>query len=773
MDKLPSEHDIQYVISGFRVPVSALYLLAVGFISILGQVVILRELNVAFYGIELIYILAMGIWLFWTAIGALIGRRTYTPSVWMLKFLFTVFSVLLPLEVVLIRYIRILFGGIPGAYLPFTRQLCAMTLILLPMGILLGLIFQWSAKLYIEDDQPVKLFHADIPGKNLAMAYAVESIGGLFGGLASTLMLQFGMRNFNIMLLCATAAVLPAFTRDLPKDRPIPKAECLRSLIFFLLMFFFFMGEKPDLCLTRWNHPRLLDSQDSPYSRITVEGQEGQFAVFENGALGFETQSTAAEEFVCLAAIQKEHPGRVFISGSGAGGVLEEILKHKPLKADYAQLNPVMTDMVRKSLPKAYQDALQAPPVRIYHTDPRTFLKHSEETYDIILLEISEPDSGRSNRFYTLEYFRLCEEKLKPGGILAFQLRSSENLWPQFLTYRNTAIWRALTRVFRDAVILPGATNTVLASNAPLSREPATLIERFNRRQISTRLVAPPYINYLYTNDRFFEIPRLLSATNVLPNTDIRPVCYQYSGMVWLSKFFPGMIHWDISSLTNPEHIPYLYIFFFMIALFLCIRGNLKLRRGMLAAVAGFIGMVLETMLILHYQVKSGILFQNIGILLMVFMAGLAAGSPVTVKAVKNPGSFFPKSLKFGNGAISRRWIGKVLLIGFALLHLVFIALLKSGYPSGIFVIALLLFMTGFLVSGLFAFASLLSRYPERENHFRIKDQKAAVSPLYAADLLGGCVGSLLGSLFLIPFLGMEHSAYLMTILSVATLCIV
>ena len=49
------------------------WLLAVGLVTILGQVVLLRELNVAFYGSELIYILAMGMWLLWTAVGAALG----------------------------------------------------------------------------------------------------------------------------------------------------------------------------------------------------------------------------------------------------------------------------------------------------------------------------------------------------------------------------------------------------------------------------------------------------------------------------------------------------------------------------------------------------------------------------------------------------------------------------------------------------------------------------------------------------------------------------
>ncbi len=49
-------------------------LLAVGLISILAQVVLLRELSVAFYGIELIYILAIGVWMLCTAAGAALPR---------------------------------------------------------------------------------------------------------------------------------------------------------------------------------------------------------------------------------------------------------------------------------------------------------------------------------------------------------------------------------------------------------------------------------------------------------------------------------------------------------------------------------------------------------------------------------------------------------------------------------------------------------------------------------------------------------------------------
>jgi hypothetical protein len=137
------------------------YLLAIGFISILGQVVLLRELSVAFYGVELIYTLAMGLWLLAGACGAMISRRILQPSFAGLNLLLLLLSVGLPLNVGFIRCIRQLFAGIPGAYLPLHIQLAAMAASLLPLGLILGLLFQWAAKIYMSTN------------KTLAVAYAI------------------------------------------------------------------------------------------------------------------------------------------------------------------------------------------------------------------------------------------------------------------------------------------------------------------------------------------------------------------------------------------------------------------------------------------------------------------------------------------------------------------------------------------------------------------------------------------------------------------------
>ena len=83
-----------------------------------------------------------------------------------------------------------------------------------------------------------------------------------------------------------------------------------------------------------------------------------------------------------------------------------------------------------------------------------------------------------------------------------------------------------------------------------------------------------------------------------------------------------------------------------------------------------------------------------------------------------------------------------------------FIGLLKTGYPTGILIVGPMMLLTGLFVAGIFAYASLIGTGGQRDR----------VSPLYAADLIGGCLGSLLGSLFMIPFLGLVQSAVILSI---------
>jgi predicted membrane-bound spermidine synthase len=73
---------------------------------------------------------------------------------------------------------------------------------------------------------------------------------------------------------------------------------------------------------------------------------------------------------------------------------------------------------------------------------------------------------------------------------------------------------------------------------------------------------------------------------------------------------------------------------------------------------------------------------------------------------------------------------------------------------------AAILCLCGALVAGLFGYASRMG----------VDDQGAVVSPLYAADLLGGCLGSFLAGLLLLPLLGAGATAAGMALLALAAI---
>jgi hypothetical protein len=307
--------------------------------------------------------------------------------------------------------------------------------------------------------------------------------------------------------------------------------------------------------------------------------------------------------------------------------------------------------------------------------------------------------------------------------VLALRLRSAENLWTPVLARRMASIHRALRDVFPAAVALPGTTNLLFASRAPLERDPAVLGGRLPARDPGTRLVTPAYVRYLYTNDRFAEIERWMADTPALANRDARPICYQTTMMLWLARFFPPLARLDLpdTSAAAVARSPRAWVAAIALGLaFLLARRRATPRRVLLAGAAGCAGMLLESALLLGYQTRSGVLYQDLGVLLMAFMGGLALGAWALERLMRRSGGGLA-----GTGT--------------------------------------LLFACGFLVAAAFAYA-VLRGAPEGG---------AVIGPAYAADLLGGCAGSLAAGLITIPMLGLPASAALAAAVALVALLLV
>ncbi|MFA6112156.1 MAG: hypothetical protein WDA75_25635, partial [Candidatus Latescibacterota bacterium] len=361
------------------------WLLGLGAASLLGQVLLLRELLVASLGSELVLLLGVGGLLLASAVGVLLKVKE-VGSGNAVRALLLGLAALVPAEVVLARTVRLLLGAVPGAYLPLGQQFLGMGLVLLPFGLVSGLIFQRAAGLHLRR------------GGSLASAYAVESVGGLLGGIAASVLLGVGVANGQSAILGAGIAWLAAVVPG--RNRPAwltPAAAGLGLILAVGLIW----SDRLDQALTGLSHPGLVATRDTPYGRVTVRLQDGQVAVFANDALLLDTEGTEAEEFVHLAALQVERPARVLLLGGSAEGLAAELLAHGASEVVALELDAAFVETALPYLGAATRRALVDARVRRVTDDPRAFLRRATAgDFDLILIALGEPESGQTSRFY-------------------------------------------------------------------------------------------------------------------------------------------------------------------------------------------------------------------------------------------------------------------------------------------------------------------------------------------------------------------------------------
>lgn len=730
-----------------RIPLAAL-----GFTSIVAQVVLMRELVVIFYGNELLFGLVLMAWLAWVALGSWGLARPAVrlgPGPAAFGVGLTLAGALWLAQIILVRNLRTLLGVTPGAYVEFGSMVAAVLLVLAPVCLLIGFLFTLGARLMNEQ------------GGSGGQAYAWESIGAVVGGGLFSFALIHWLDAFQTALLVASVNLLVALRLWLSQRL---KASILSRMLLLcalapLLLCAFPVGGFLHQLTLGWQWSDLVFAGDSAYGRLIIQARDGQRVFFINGLLTFETQGTFPEEVAHFPLLAHPNPQRVLLIGGGVAGDLREILKHPVSNVTYVELDPLLIEAARAHLPGADAAVLDDPRVTLILSDGRLHVKqHSKlepsQPYDLIILDLPEPSTGALNRFYTREFFAEVQAVLSPMGVFALGLPAAENYWSPELARRNGSIYHTLRTVFPEVLVLPGEHNFLLASDIALEADPHALIERLDRRGIKTRWVTPDYIEYVLTTDRFAEVRRQLEGvTDIRLNRDLTPICYYYDLVLWFSRLYPNLGEVLQLARVGQDADPTRFMW---IAAPLALGVILaRWRRSLMVPVAvagiGLAGMTLQLVLLFAFQMLHGSVYAEVSLMITAFMAGLALGAAGGNRLLAtwsvNPGSRARRAL-----------LGLQLAI--AIYSGVFVLLLHLTLPMPVLVFPFLALLAGAL--GGMAFPLALALIPNRASTGQ------AAGMLYGADLLGGCLGALLGAVFLIPVLGIPQTCVVVTLVALA-----
>jgi spermidine synthase len=552
--------------------------------------------------------------------------------------------------------------------------------------------------------------------------------------------------------------------------------------------------ELQPLSLARlWRGYHLLATQNSVYGSLAVVETGTSRSLFENGLIVMTVPDpSAAEEAVHFALLEHPDPHSLLLIGGGVNGSIAEALTHPSLqRIDYVELDPMIFEIAARYFPAEWDAVRKSSRVTVHAMDGRRFLKSTSDIFDIIIVNLPDPHTAQLNRFYTEEFYREAAAKLRPGGILSFQVTSSENYISQDLADFLRCLERTLRQVFPEVVAIPGETVHFFAAAKPgtLTTDPQELLRRLRARRLHTQYVREYFLPFRMSPDRMQDLQFQIAPLPSTPvNRDFAPVAYYFDVALWSAPFHPTYAR-GIEMLAAMSFKRLLVITLLALAalvpllwLWPASREDKRAARArrtaaFAVAVVGFTELGLEILLLLGFQALYGYVYQELTILVALFMVGVATGGWLELRSAPSP-----RSVSVRRDLLRLAGLQILLAASPLLLYGLFIQLGRVSSAGGQRAASEVLFPALALVAGLLGgFQFLLASrayFAEGEPSATRPDSEvkspnppeSARSPgvLYALDLAGACAGALALSVLLIPVYGFLRTAALMAAVNLA-----
>ena len=765
---------------------------ACGFATAIGQIVILRELLVLFYGNELSTGLIFASWLLWTALGSTLtgrygARLAHHASV--LTMALALLALLLPASVLWIRAARIIWsiprGEMVGPLSMLGISLAGTSLFCLASGALFGLTW-------------VRLASASQKGSAQPLSiYLGEALGAAMGGLFFYFVLLPRVAIFHATLITSlislmAAAILyglqclhqhtigneegtpepPPCPSPIPEEGDqveVPRGYRIPSLVFLMAVVAVFaltstFSGNLDRLSRHWQWgPNLLTVRDTPFQNLALLADANQFSLFANGLLFFSTPDPQTSEYaVHPAMLEHRDPRTALVIGGGVGGLLPEVLKHPHIDSvDYVEPDPEVVELAEEFLPGSATATLFDRRVHLFHADAATFIRTTDATFDVIIMQLGDPVNAETNRFYTVEFFTRILRLLNPEGIFSFAITSSPDMVGPAEARFLQSVYVTLRGVFPEVLVIPGENARFLAGRTPgnLTADPRELIRRIADRRLDLRYVREYYLFDYLNPMRLNYMRSILSPSDSAPvNRDFEPTCYFNNLLVWAAQVHPslGEALTAFSRVARP-------LFWTVMGIFAT--GLLGFYRSSYATtrqavmlnvlVVGGVLMVLELILLLGFQILEGFVYTQLALIIAFFMAGIALGAGLITllsSRIGNP----VRQLIIIQSLLALYIVGTLGLL--LLLQHQLQTLPPKPLPIG--AIFSMLALAGGVIGGL---------------HFSLCVRAISVShapsanvgpKLYGLDLVGATAGVLVVSLFIMPIYGL-----ITTMLALLLLC--
>lgn len=712
---------------------------AVGFFSLAAQTLLFRDFLEVFEGNELGVGCFFSSWLVWVAAGALLARSLPVRFLrsgafpW-LPFLYLPAFVLQKHLVLSIRSI----ANVPVyEVFPYFKMIGGAFAVNAPVSVVTGFLFTTACA----------MGSARSPGSSVSRVYFIECLGSFAAGALVTAGLGLKMTGEALFFVSAAVPLFAPVVRSMEQRRFPVYGVFLWVLVLSLSLKWSPLWTE-QLNRTRWRtllpghrHSGMFLTSHARY----LYGRYGaQFLVLSNGGVCEALpRDEASSEIAAAHLAQNPTAKNVLVVGHSSLSIARQFLKLPQIDSiTLMHPDPGYLPALLKHLPSGMDLPLER--VRIPQGDVRTVLRKRENTFDLIVVHLPDPDTAVLNRYFTREFFELAAMALRDDGVFGVRVSGGENFLGSELVAMGSSIDRTLNTVFPHTALKPGEDTWFFASKSPvLSETPRTLQNRLQSVSDIESVFPPEAVPTLFPEDRIrFQRSAYRELTPPL-NTDDRPHVHLL-GLFIAGKKSSGFPAWILNkaiSGVTPFFLLSLVLYGIFRFFYLVSAPRGGARRGFsldgafMVLLTGALALSVQIILMFVFQTRFGSLFFHVGLIAALFMLGVFLGSVLMHQCLER----WPKN-------------PETLIFPFLIAHFVF---LLNAYPLAMNIpqraFAPLFLASGVLGGAYFPFAAF------RLRNAGVSSTKTG-SSLETIDHLGGALGGILTGLFFLPVHGAAFS---------------
>lgn len=281
-------------------------------------------------------------------------------------------------------------------------------------------------------------------GRSVGKVFAVNTIGTVLGTVVTGLWLMPAVglaRTFAVGFSLNALIGLAILGRNRIKRRWLILAPVfpvvmvwLAGLIFnpvWNRAFSFGLWRSPDPPTSLSAYRKMAASEDLRFHRdgagatVTVVvqkvGGKEQMGLKINGKADAGTQTDVPTQRLLghIPMLLRPESQRALVVGLGSGMTCSAVARHPTiLRVDAVEISPEVVAAARVFA--VYNDGiLDNPRLRVWIEDAKSFLKITDERYDVIISEPSNPWMAGVAGVFSLEYYQSCRDRLQADGLMA------------------------------------------------------------------------------------------------------------------------------------------------------------------------------------------------------------------------------------------------------------------------------------------------------------------------------------------------------------------